>query len=401
MRHDPDRLSALARLARPLPRPAALVDLDAFEHNVDTLLGALGAGDKTLRIASKSVRHRGLLRRAQARGGARVRGLMCYHAAEAAWLAGADASPPFDDLLVAYPTVQPAALDAMAGAVRQGATIRIVVDDEAHLEALDAAGRRAGCTLEALVDVDVSYRPGARVHLGVRRSPIRGPETARALAEAARRRAHVRLVGAMAYEAHIASLADDGPGARVFKRLARPAARRLRQAVIDSLTTAGVPSIVVNGGGTGSVPWTASEPRLTEVTAGSGLLCSTLFDQFDGLPLRPALFIALEVCRLPDAGHLTCGGGGIIASGAPGADRLPRPVWPPGLSYLSMEGAGEVQTPFARGRQTPSVAIGDSVLLRPSKAGEPASRFTRYHLLRGEQIVAVEPTYRGEGQGFL
>lgn len=390
------RLATLARLAADLPRPAALIDLDALDANVDALVAGLTPGT-TLRIATKSVRHRGVLRRVLARAPARIRGLMCFHAAEAAALA----ADGFDDLLVAYPTTQPAALAALAGAVAAGATARIVVDCPAHLAALDRAAAAAGVVVEALVDVDVSYRPGLGAHLGVRRSPIRSPEDAAALARAARLHPHVRLVGLMAYEAHVAGLPDGARGARLFKRFARPAVRRLRAEVAAALAAEGVPLTVVDGGGTGSVRWSAGDATLTEVAAGSGLYCPTLFDAYDGLPLRPALFLALEVCRRPDAGHVTCGGGGIVASGPPGADRAPVPVWPPGLSLLGMEGAGEVQTPFACGRDTPPIAVGDTVLLRPAKAGEPLERFAVCHLVRGDAIEATEPTWRGDGMTFM
>ena len=117
--------------------PAALVDLDALDRNVDRLVRALGENDKTLRVASKSVRHVGLLRRILERGGPRVRGLMCFTLEEACFLA----DEGFDDLLLAYPSVQRAALDEVAKRVRAGKTIRVMADHRAHLEAYARAGR--------------------------------------------------------------------------------------------------------------------------------------------------------------------------------------------------------------------------------------------------------------------
>ena len=80
-----------------------------------------------------------------------------------------------------------------------------------------------------------------------------------------------------------------------------------------------------NGGGTGSVAWSAEDPALTEVAAGSGFLDSHLFDGFRGLALEPAAFFALQVTRRPAPGLVTCQGGGFVASGAAGPDRLPLP----------------------------------------------------------------------------
>ena len=154
---------------------------------------------------------------------------------------------------------------------------------------------------------------------------------------------------------------------------------------------------MVNGGGTGSVSTTTSEAVVTEVAAGSGFLCSHLFSYFSGLELEPALFFALEACRRSDAGMVTCHGGGLVASGEPGWDRLPVPWLPRGLAYVSLEGAGEVQTPLTGAAD---VAVGDPVIFRPAKAGEPAERFSVYLLVSGN-TVAREPTYRGMGQCFL
>ena len=54
-----------------------------------------------------------MLNEVYANGGPTFQGLLCYAADEAAWLAESG----FDDLLIAYPTVQRAGLDAVAAAV--------------------------------------------------------------------------------------------------------------------------------------------------------------------------------------------------------------------------------------------------------------------------------------------
>ena len=93
-------------------------------------------------------------------------------------------------------------------------------------------------------------------------------------------------------------------------------------------------------------------------------------------------------------------GGGYIASGPAGADRLPRPVLPPGLRLDRQEGAGEVQTPVA-GAAAAGLGIGDRVWFRHAKAGELCERFGEVHLVRGRELVGTVPTYRGEGRAFL
>ncbi len=384
--------------------PAALVDLDALERNVLALRGRVEGSGKTLRVASKSVRHVGLVRRILERGGPCFQGLMCFTAEEACFLA----DEGFTDLFVAYPTLQPAALAAAAQRAAAGVTLRLIADCPAHLEAMAAAGRAAGATLEAVLELDVSLRRlGGRVHLGARRSPVRDAAGALALVRAAEGLEGVRIVGLMAYEAHVAGVPDASPFGplmnplkRAMKAVARPDVAALRAEVVAALEGAGVALTLVNGGGTGSVSTTAAEACVTEVTAGSGFACSHLFSYFAGLPLDPALFFALEACRASDPGYVTCMGGGYVASGEPGWDRLPIPHWPEGLRFVSIEGAGEVQTPLLLPPGA-GIPLGSPVIFRPAKAGEPAERFSEYLLFRGETVVAREPTYRGQGRCFL
>jgi D-serine deaminase-like pyridoxal phosphate-dependent protein len=59
-----------------------------------------------------------------------------------------------------------------------------------------------------------------------------------------------------------------------------------------------------------------------------------------------------------------------------------------------------VQTPLL-GAPADSLQIGDRVYFRHAKAGEMCERFDSLHLIEGDRIVEVVPTYRGEGCCFL
>ncbi len=411
-----ERLRAALEAAR-ARLPCALVDLDAFDRNLDACVAVARAGGKRLRLASKSIRVPDLMRRALARGGEVCRGLMCYAVSEAVWLAGEG----FTDLLVAYPTVQPADLEPLADAAARGrGPIRIVVDSPAHLEALGGAARARGTAIDVVIELDVAYRPlGGALHVGVRRSPVRSAAAAVDLCRAARAQGGaVRVVGLMAYEAHVAGLPDRAPGERALlvrakqalKRLAMPAAAALRAEAVAALRAEGIPLDIVNGGGTGSLRAAAGEASLTEVTAGSALYHPHLFDGYDagaGDPAVPALapsaFFALQVARISDPGFVTCHGGGYPASGGAGPDRLPIPWLPKGLRLLDREGAGEVQTPLdARGCPL-ALRPGDPVFFRHAKAGELFEHFEDALLVGGGGggAPARARSYRGLGQRFL
>ena len=392
---EPDRARLDAATAG-LEPPFAVVDLDAFDANAADLLRR--AGDKPLRLASKSVRCRALQDRALAAG---FHGQLCFTLPEALWLAGHGAR----DLLVAYPTTDRTALRALAHGLYAG-TVAVMVDAVAHLDLIESAAA-GGAPVRVAIDVDASWRVlGGRLHVGVRRSPVHSAAGAAALARAIVARPGLRLVGLMSYEAQIAGLGDLPPGrpwlGAALRAVQRASARELaaRRGAVVAAVRSVAPIELVNGGGTGSVEATAAETAVTEVTAGSGLYGPTLFDAYRTFRPRPAALFALPVVRRPGPRRATLLGGGYLASGAPGADRLPRPFLPRGLRLDRREGAGEVQTPVA-GAAADALAVGDRVCLRHAKAGELCERFAELHLVRGDRVVGTVPTYRGEGATFL
>lgn len=398
--HEEDTYARLSRAIAGRRLPLAVVDLDALGRNTDALLGVARAHGKRLRLATKSVRVTALIQRLLRAG---AQGLMCFTAREALHLWRTHG---LDDLLLAYPTLEPSDLDDLATIAAGGGVVSLVVDSPAHVAAASARAAAAGTTLPLVLELDVAYRPlGAR--LGALRSPIASVEDALALARRIAATPHVRFHGVMAYEAHVAGLPDRGrtrrwqnPLKRGLKLAARAPLEHSRRALVDALVAAGLPPTVVNGGGTGNLPWCAAEPTLTEVTAGSGFLCSHLFDGYRDVSLRPALAFALPVVRAPAPGVVTALGGGYVGSGEAGPDKLPLPWLPAGLRLTAMEAAGEVQTPLVLPPGA-SLAPGAPVFLRPAKAGELAERFTHYLLVEGDRVVDEVPTYRGEGHAFL
>ncbi|MGY1623156.1 alanine racemase [Geodermatophilus sp. SYSU D00965] len=392
----------LDRATADLDPPLAVVDLDALDANAAALVAR--AGGRPIRVASKSVRSRALLRRVLARPG--FAGVLAYSLAEALWLAGG-ADPVTDDAVVAYPSVDRAALRRLLGDEAAAARVTVVVDSTDHLDLVDSVvppGRRPA--VRVCLDVDASFRAvRGRVHVGVRRSPVHEPAQAAALARAVVARPGFRLVGLMAYEAQIAGVPDAPPG-RPARGLAvrgvqALSARELigRRAAAVAAVGAVAPLEFVNGGGTGSLERTAADPSVTELAAGSGLFCPTLFDGYRAFTARPAALFALPVTRVPTPGTVTVAGGGWIASGPPGADRVPSPVFPAGLRLLRAEGAGEVQTPL-RGPGAAQLRVGDRVWFRHAKAGELCEHVDVLHTVAGDALTGTVPTYRGEGRAF-
>ena len=373
--------------------PFALVDLDAMWSNAREMLAR--AGGTPIRVASKSVRCRSLLEAMQREPG--FRGLMTFTLAESLWLHGHG----FHDLLLAYPTADRSALAELARLEGEGAPV-LMVDSIEQLDYIEAGVGPAGRPIRVCIDVDVGWWPlRGRIKVGVKRSPLRTPDHARALAREISARPRFEAAALMGYEAHIAGVGDlgsrvQGPVIRLMKRRSAAEIAERRAAVVAAVQEVS-PVPIVNGGGTGSVHLTRREAAITEVTAGSGLFAPALFDGYSDFTLTPAAMFAMPVVRRPSAATATLLGGGYHASGGAGRDRLPAPYLPRGLRLDPREGAGEVQTPVI-GAAAASLRIGDRVYLRHAKAGELCERFNSLHLVSGEEIVDVVPTYRGEGR---
>lgn len=379
--------------------PFAFVDLDLFDKNVQDILPR--AGKKKIRIASKSMRSTTLMRRVL-EANEQYQGIMCYTAPEAVWLSGQG----FDDLLVAYPTFQKKHIEAVALEVQKGKKIYLMVDRVEHLEQLNAVGAALDITILACLDMDMSSKfPG--IHFGVHRSSVNDLASTKSFIAKLKSCKHVRLVAAMGYEAQIAGLGDNVKGKglmnMIIKQLKKSSIKEVakrRAAIVNLLNTELDTLEIVNGGGTGSLETTREEVVVTEVTVGSGFYSPTLFDSYSNFKHSPAAAFAIEIVRQPAEGIYTCLGGGYVASGAAGVDKVPEPYLPKGCRLDKNEMAGEVQTPILYNGSYP-IGIGDPIFMRHSKAGELCERFKVLLLLQNGQVVQRVNTYRGDGECFL
>src|SRR4051794_39800089 len=370
--------------------------------NSDSMLERAGA--KPIRVASKSLRCRALLERVL-RHDERFAGLMTFTLPETLWLAESG----FEDLLLAYPTADAGALGELAlrSAANPAEAPIVMVDCVEHLEAIESVLGTGAAPMRVCIDIDASWWAlGGRIKVGPKRSPVHTVEQAVALAREIERRPQIELDGLMAYEGQIAGVGDEPPGRRLRaaairfmqKRSAKELAER-RAAIVAAIGEfCELP--IVNGGGTGSLETTGAEEAVTELTAGSGFYAPTLFDNYSRFTPTPAAAYALPIVRKPAPEMATALGGGYLASGAGDAARLPQPWLPEGLKLDPEEGAGEVQTPLL-GLPAEELQIGDRVYMRHAKAGELCERFDALHLVEGDRIVDLVPTYRGEGKTFL
>jgi D-serine deaminase-like pyridoxal phosphate-dependent protein len=387
---------AVAALPEQPSTPIYVVDLDAFDTNAADLVRR--AGGKPVRVATKSLRVPALVERAAAAPG--FAGLLTYSLREALWLCEQGVS---DDIVMGYPSVDRVALARLATSDAALAAITLMVDDVRQLDLLDSV-RPEGAPVRLAVDVDAGLHLGP-AHLGPKRSPLGDAADVVELAQEIQRRDGLRLVGVMTYEGQVAGVPDEVPR----HRFRSAAVRSVKKASVAQLADrrAEVASALHevaalefwNAGGSGSLETSAADPAVTELTAGSGLLVPGLFDHYRSFRPLPAAYFGVPVVRRPSGHVATVAGGGLIASGPAGHDRLPVPWAPPGLHLTSFEGAGEVQTPLG-GPGASALLVGELVWFRHAKSGEVAEHVLEAHLLRGNEIVETVPSYRGTGHAW-
>ena len=168
-----------------------------------------------------------------------------------------------------------------------------------------------------------------------------------------------------------------------------------RASIVKALNEAGLPPEIVNGGGSGCFQDTASEESVTEVTIGSGLFKSYIFDPIESMDLfKPSLFMALRIVRFPKNGVATCFSGGFISSAI---NKSPKVVLPQGCKETTREGFGEVQTPILYNPNEVFFNLGDVIICRLAKAGEPMERFNQVTIISNGKIIDHYLTNRGCG----
>jgi D-serine deaminase-like pyridoxal phosphate-dependent protein len=391
---------ALAAATADLDTPFGVLSQGALLHNAHDLLSRRteSGGPTTIRVASKSLRVRGIIEKVEAMAG--YQGVLAYTLPEGLWLADT-----ILDVVVGYPSVDREAIALLGRDDKLAARVTIMVDSVAQLDFIDsvvAPGKRA--SIRVCLELDASWEAPLLGHMGTWRSPVHSVEQARALAQRIVERPGFTLVGLMAYEGQIAGTVNRPEGRPVYGSLVRWVQKR-SAAELAERRAAAVAAIqelgdleFVNGGGTGSIESTSAETEVTEIAAGSGLFGPHLFDHYGSFHPAPAAAFALSVVRKPRADTATVLGGGWVASGPPSTDRLPLPVWPEGLTMVPREMAGEVQTPLTGAS---ALEVGDRVWFRHTKAGELAEHLNEFALVDGDHIVEMLPTYRGEGKAWL
>jgi D-serine deaminase-like pyridoxal phosphate-dependent protein len=262
--------------------PALLLDLDAFERNLDALDALLAGLPVGVRPHAKSHKCPEIARRQVARGAV---GVCCQKVSEAEALVCGG----IGDVLVVNEIVGDAKLARLARLARD-ARVGVAVDDPGNVDDLERAAREADVTLDVLVEVDV----------GLNRCGVEPGAPAVSLARHVAGKRHLRFAGLQAYQGRAQHV-------RGFeaRRLAAGAAAAKVRATLESLAGEGLKAATVTGGGTGTFAFDAATGAYTEVQPGSYIFMDADYAQNlgeDGGPVRAfeqSLFVLTTVMSHP------------------------------------------------------------------------------------------------------
>ena len=226
--------------------PALVVDLDAFEHNLDLMANAVRGSGLALRPHAKSHKCPDIARAQVERGAV---GICCQKVDEAAAFVAAGIA----DVLVTNEIVTPAKISRLA-ALAQSATVGVLVDDVRVVPDLSAAAVHAGGTLHVYVEIDV----------GAGRCGVVPGEAAVPIARAANVAQGLRFRGVHAYHGAAQHLRQPEERSAAIERASALAA--VTKAAIER---EGVACPVITGAGTGTWQLERDSHVYTELQPGS------------------------------------------------------------------------------------------------------------------------------------
>ena len=289
--------------------PALIIDLDAFETNLKTMADQISGGPAKLRGHSKT--HKSpIIGLKQMELGAI--GVCCQKVAEAEVMV----EEGVDNVLISNQIAGSSKLDRLAD-LNKRAYVPFCVD---HLEGIaqaSMAAKRAGITMDVLVEIDV----------GGERCGVLPGQQAVDMAKLVEDANGLRFAGLQAYHGSIQHIRD-----HLERHRAAEAAIILTRETVAALSAEGYSCDIVGGAGTGTFQTEAVSGVYNELQAGSYVFMDADYSQNkdatgqEDRSFQNALFVLTTVMSNPvpervilDAGHKTCA----IDSGPPQVYGLP------------------------------------------------------------------------------
>lgn len=347
--------------------PALLLDLEAFERNLDRLDASLTQHKVRVRPHAKSHKCPEIALRQMARGAV---GVCCQKVSEAEAMVEGGVM----NVLVSNEVIGAQKLARLAALARR-ARVSVCVDDAQNVADLETAARGAGTKLDVLVEVDV----------GANRC---GVEPGHACAQLALRIAgakHLRFAGLHAYQ-----------GAAQHARTPAERQNAIAKAVqgvracVEALQTAGLSAEIITGAGTGTYPLEAASGVYNEIQPGSYVFMDADYNRNlgdDGKPVRTfeqSLHVWTTVMSHPTPERAVVDAGLKALSVDSG---MPQVADLPGVTYLKASDEHGVLT-IANGA---SVELGRKIRLIPGHCDPTVNLYDWIVGVRDGKVECVWP----------
>jgi D-serine deaminase-like pyridoxal phosphate-dependent protein len=349
--------------------PALVVDLDAYEENLNRMAAALAGTPVRLRGHAKTHKCAVVALHQIARGAV---GACAQKVSEAEAMVYGGVR----NVLVSNEIVGRAKIARLVGLARQ-AEVSVCVDDAGNAGDLDAAARAFGIRLPVLVEIDV----------GMGRCGV--PPGAPAV-ELARRVAAcpgLRFAGLQAYHGraqHIVELAK--------RRETMDVAIGHVRETVEALRRAGLPCETVSGAGTGTYQFETASGVYTEVQAGSYVFMDADYKRVEGFPreFENALFVLATVMSRPAADRAIADAGLkalAVDSGMPLVQGRPD---------IEFHRASDEHGILRLTGAAPPPRLGERLWLIPGHCDPTINLYDWYVAVRGDRVEALWPiTARG------
>jgi D-serine deaminase-like pyridoxal phosphate-dependent protein len=345
--------------------PALLLDLEAFERNMERMAAALRGSGVRLRAHGKAHKCPEIARRQVARGAV---GICCQKVSEAAVFVEAG----IDDVLVTNEVIGEAKLMHLADLARK-ARIGVLADDAGALHALAAVAKARGVTIDTYVEVDV----------GAGRCGVAPGEEAVALARQIAANPPLRFAGLHCYHGSAQHMRTPEERAAAIAS-AVEAAGRTKQGI----EAHGIAVECVTGGGTGSFVHERDSGVFNEVQAGSyAFMDRDYADNRYGagdVTFEHALFVRTTVMSHATANRAIVDAGLKASSVDSGMPRVWRRE---DLRYVkASDEHGVIEAPSAQ-----ALCLGDALMLIPGHCDPTFNLYDELVCIRGDKVEAVWP----------
>ena len=356
--------------------PALLIDLDAFERNLQHMAGAVAGSSVRLRPHAKTHKCAVIAQRQMALGAV---GVCCQKVGEAEAMVYGGVS----NVLISNQVVGAAKLKRLA-ALAQQAQIYVCADDAGNVGDLSEVAVAYKIKLPVLVEIDV----------GARRCGVEPGDSALGLAQQIDKAPGLRFAGLQAYQGRAQHL-------RSFEERRQAIGEAVEQVQLTAnlLSQHGLECELVSGAGSGTYVFEAESGVYNELQAGSYIFMDVDYGKnlaADGTPWREfehSLFVYVTVMSRPnpdwavvDAGLKALS----VDSGLPVMADLPQ------AEYV---GASDEHGKVLLHDPDSSVRLGDKLRLIPGHCDPTVNLYDWYVGLRNNRVEALWPIVaRGAGR---